>query len=664
MAHSHLVLGLGLGSVLIASFGCQAPETEPRSAVVQHALNEALETSDHVRVIINLGRIERDLAERDQQLAISKAQRTILEHAGNGFRLIHQFRHVPAMAGVLSREALEAIKRLNDVDYVQLDDTGSGALAEAVPLTGADRVQSTLGIRGKGVRVAVLDSGASTTHPAIADSLVGQHCFTSAACPPNDTDEGTSAEDDEDHGSNVTGVITSNGTGGISPGYAPDSEIVAVKVLDRDGRGWVSDWVSGLEWVYDNLTTLKVHVVNMSLDTDATYTTQAACDTAQPAMASAAAKLTSSGVTLFASSGNAGSTNSMSAPACNTGFIAVGATYDSNLGRQPSTTTSYQTLFGSPWPDCFDATATPTTVTCFTNTGGTRLDLLAPGALITSAGDGTTNTTYRGTSQASPAAAGIAALMLECNPSLTPARVAEILKTTGRSVTDTRTGNVYPMVRAEDAVKAACGNGSTSTGGTSASTGGTQAASGGAQSSTAPSAGGTQTASGGAQSSTATSTGGTKTAFGGQSSSVLSTGGTQVTSGGRFNTAPSAGGTETAFGGQSSSVLSAGGTQVTSGGKSSSAVHTGGLMTGGAQSTSGSRETATAVTGGVGSSLETVAADSNQSEVKASCSCRTGNTRATTSMFANGWYLLLLSGLLRRKASCQAAVTTSKNQDP
>jgi hypothetical protein len=602
---SHANLALVAGFVLVAGTGCQAPEKETRSAVVQQAVDETLDQRAEARVIINLVRSPDELRDFERRAELHRAQLNVRQRAGSGFRVIRQFNHVPAIVGMLSREALENLRRLDDVQYVQLDELGGGSLAEAVPSTGADKVRTSRGLRGKGVRVAVLDSGASTTHPAIADSLVAQHCFTSAGCPPNDTDEGTSAEDDEDHGSNVTGIITSNGTGGLSYGYAPDSEIIAVKVLDRDGRGWVSDWVSGLEWVYDNLATNKVRLINMSLDTDSMYQSASACDLAQPAFVSVAADLNAAGVTIFASSGNAGSTDSMSAPACNTGFISVGATYDAQLGKQPNSATTYQALFGSPWPSCADATTSTTTVTCFTNTGGTRLDLLAPGAILTSAGNGTTNTNYRGTSQASPAAAGVAALMLECNPSLTPARISEILKSTGQSVRDTRTGRDYPLIRAEAAVAQACGSANT---GGAAATGGTTSAS---------------SATGGH------SSGGFGTGGSGQASGGFGTGGSGgMTSAPRSNTG---GQSSTALGGQTNVGGSGLGLGGATGGQSSSVTATTSALTGGAQASGGS-------VGSAGGE-DPRSTDADRSDVHTSCSCRTVGKGGSS--IAAGWLALL-----------------------
>ena len=84
-------------------------------------------------------------------------------------------------------------------------------------------------------------------------------------------------------------------------------------------------------------------------------------------------------------------------------------------------------------------------VTCFSNSS-TALDLLAPGAAITSTGVGWSTSTYYGTSQASPMAAAAAADLLQKNPSLTPGQIQSTLKSTGMPITDSRNGRVTPRI--------------------------------------------------------------------------------------------------------------------------------------------------------------------------------------------------------------------------
>jgi hypothetical protein len=230
---------------------------------------------------------------------------------------------------------------------------------------------------------------------------------------------------------------------------------VAVKVNDQNDAGMESDWVAGLDWVYENLATLKVRVVNMSLGTTATHRTTAECDSRHPAMLRAVKNLVDAGVVVFAATGNAGLTAAMPAPACVSGLVTVGATYDGNVGHQPPMAATYFERWGGAFGRCGDDTTAFDQVTCFTNSTE-KLDLLAPGAPITSTAPRNRTDTYWGTSQASPVAAAVAALMLQCKPELTPAQIKQAMVSTGVMVTDKRNNLVRPSLRPLDAVKAAC----------------------------------------------------------------------------------------------------------------------------------------------------------------------------------------------------------------
>ena len=452
-------LWLGWSALLVAP-GCSgygAPSstsgaTEPAATVQEGLASAFIAPEDTVPVIVNLREPEpAPTSTEARRGAIRALQDGLLASERDGFHVSHQYAHVPALAGRLTRDGLARLSRNPRVSYIQRDGRGSGHLNVAVPAIGADKVKSLYGLTGKGVTVAVLDTGVDTTHPDLKDSIVAQHCFTQYDCPPSRSTEGTSAEDDNGHGSNVTGIITSNGVVS-SPGFAPDTAIVAVKVNDSSDSGQESDWVSGFDWVFENLSTLKVDIVNFSAGTDALYASASDCDSREPALAQAIKNLVGAGVTVFVAAGNEGSSTEMSAPACNTGAIAVGATYDSMATHEPPGYPTYYARWGGGFAACGDDSTVFDEITCFTNSNA-ELALVAPGAPIVSDTINGTTEAFFGTSQATPVAAGVAALMLQCNKALSPAEIRQAMTDTGVPVVDKKNGLSFPSLRALAAVR-------------------------------------------------------------------------------------------------------------------------------------------------------------------------------------------------------------------
>lgn len=452
-----------------AQLGGDPEPGQPNVVVdVQPRVELAFAQQERVRVFLILR----------EPTAFAATQDALIANLGSELTLGRRYHNIPVIAGELSRAGLVRARSNPALASVQLDGAGSGGLAQAVPAAGVDKVQSMRGLTGKGITVAVIDSGSTTTHPALAGAIIGQHCFTQFDCGTFQN-EGDSAEDDHNHGSNVTGIVASRGGGGVAKGYAPGSSIVAVKVLDGNNSGQVSDWVAGFDWLFSNMAKFDLKVINASLVSTAEYANAAQCDGSETALAMITKKLIDAGVTITGASGNTGHTATMTAPACNSGVIAVGATYDSDLGKQPESGGTYQALGGGSWPACSDATTNTTTIACFTSTAGARLDLLAPGSQLTSTGKGTGTSLFRGTSQAAPGVAGLAALMLECNPMLTPAEILDVLKMTGTPVMDPRSGMSYPLIRGLEAVDMACPMGTAGSAGSAAGAGGSAAGAGG-----------------------------------------------------------------------------------------------------------------------------------------------------------------------------------------
>jgi subtilisin family serine protease len=128
--------------------------------------------------------------------------------------------------------------------------------SEIVP-AGVERVGAAPGMidyRGEGVGVAVLDTGLDLRN---ADLRCASNTFSAF---------GASAQDDNGHGTHVGGIIAGIGNGAEVIGVAPGATLFAIKVLDRQGKGYDSDIIAGLNWILNNARVCSppIKVVNMS----------------------------------------------------------------------------------------------------------------------------------------------------------------------------------------------------------------------------------------------------------------------------------------------------------------------------------------------------------------------------------------------------------------
>ena len=405
------------------------------TAVVKTNVEAAFTGKDRVRVLIKLkeaspspGRLLDKARIKALQLRVSDSF-SQEEQAGE-INITRKMQRIPWIAARISQKVLEKLRHHQHVAVIEEDIPIHASLTESGPQINGDRSYHT-GYTGTGINVAVLDTGIDTDHPDLQDSLVWEECFLSEApCPKTGVSRASgpgSAEDNNGHGSHVAGIITSDNE--TYRGVAPDAGIVAIKILDSGGNGSLSDLVAGLDWVADNHQTYNIRIVNMSLGS---FVYEGICDAQGQSLADAANAVKAADIVLFAASGNDGAESRIDIPACLSSVVSVGAVYDAIVGNQS-------------WSACTDATTTPDQIACFSNVS-TVLDLLAPGARITSASRFGGTTVKSGTSMACPHAAAMASLLLAVDPSLTPDDLLTLMSTTGRPLYDDRIDLWFPRI--------------------------------------------------------------------------------------------------------------------------------------------------------------------------------------------------------------------------
>lgn len=253
---------------------------------------------------------------------------------------------------------ISSIKNNPKVTLVE-EDAEAFALAQSTPWgiskIGADQVA----YKGTGTRVAVVDTGIQSGHPDLKPVVLGL----------NATNPGKTAEDDNGHGTHVAGTIGARNNDVGVVGVAPEAVLVAVKVLNKQGSGFYSWIIAGLDWASDP-TKGNAKVINLSLGGSSGST----------ALHDAIKRSVNNGVVVCAAAGNS-NTTSPSYPAFYPETIAVAAS-DSNDNR------AYFSNYGD-W-----------------------VDIAAPGLNIPSTWIKSTYKTISGTSMATPHVCGSAAALI------------------------------------------------------------------------------------------------------------------------------------------------------------------------------------------------------------------------------------------------------------
>jgi Ca2+-binding RTX toxin-like protein len=253
------------------------------------------------------------------------------------------------------------------------------------------------GIDGRGVTVAVLDTGIDLNHSffgpdansnGVADRIVYSYSFVGS----NSSD----ASDYNNHGSNVASIVGSQNA--TYTGMAPGVNIIALKVLGNDGYGTTTDIAEALNWVVANRATYSIVAVNMSLGYPDNVNTPTSS-----VFASQFANLVANNTTVVVSSGNSYAsygTQGVSTPSSDPNAWSIGAVWDRNAGS------NYYWSGGA-----VDYTTGADHIVSFSQRSTTMTTIFAPGGQITGANYNGGTSTYSGTSQAAPHIAGLVADM-------------------------------------------------------------------------------------------------------------------------------------------------------------------------------------------------------------------------------------------------------------
>ena len=383
---------------------------------------DALVTNDSNDLIVEYNIPSESVAsglERRSYIAANKKNIQSRFNRGVGVQVLRDYNNLPlAFYRISNREALVDLLNDPNVKAVYPNRINQPTTMESLPLINQPQA-NTKGFNGTGSSVAVLDTGVNYLHSDFGCTAVNTPSSTCRVVYSFDSAPDDGSLDDNGHGSNVSAIVSK---------VATKTKIIGIDVF-RSGSAYDSDIIAGINWAVNNAKTYNIKAINLSLGVPGVkYKSECSNSSYGTAFANARA----AGVVPVVATGNDAFSDGISSPACVAGAVRVGAVYDSNIGG---------VSWGNP-VKCSDPTTAADKVACFSN-GGSLVTLLAPGAMITAGGY-----TMGGTSQATPHVAGAIALLRanSVTPTETIDQTINRLKTTGKPITDSRTGLVFPRI--------------------------------------------------------------------------------------------------------------------------------------------------------------------------------------------------------------------------
>ncbi|MFE5211042.1 S8 family serine peptidase [Streptomyces sp. NPDC056600] len=331
-------------------------------------------------------------------LTYGKGARTTTPEGADRERSLPSVRGA-AVSADKGRDFWTSVTRQAGVRGVWLDGRVEAEMAESNAQIGTEAAWQA-GLTGKGVTVAVLDTGVDASHPDLKGRVAQSRSFI----------EGEEVADRDGHGTHVTSTVGGSGaaSGGKEQGVAPEATLAVGKVLDDSGSGTESQIIAGMEWAARDA---DAKIVSMSLGSPEPS------DGTDP-MAQAVNTLSAETGALFViAAGNTGTPSSIGSPGAADAALTVSAVDGQDVPA----------YFTSAGPRHGDMALKP--------------DLAAPGVDVLAArstlAEGSGDyVAMSGTSMATPHVAGVAALLAQKHPDWTGEQLKSALMSTSKPLDD------------------------------------------------------------------------------------------------------------------------------------------------------------------------------------------------------------------------------------
>jgi subtilisin family serine protease len=327
----------------------------------------------------------RILVEARPGLSDADLDRILKEHGGKKHKIGQSRLHIVELPPNVSEQAVVAkLSHRPELKFAELDRIVPAAMAVNDPYAGSEWHLSKIGAQtawdttmGRGVTIAVLDSGVNVNHPDLKDRLVpGYNLYNG----------NTDVTDVCGHGTPVAGTAaaTGNNATGVA-GVAGAASIMPLRIAYTDSTGchaYFSTIANGITYAADH----GVKLANIS------YTGIAGSSS----VLSAARYMNSKGGLVFVSAGN--------------NNIDENVTPDPSLVVVSATDSSDNKASFSSW--------------------GNFVTISAPGTYIWTTNNSLGYSQWQGTSFSAPVVAGVAALMMAARPDLSGSQIQSLLYST------------------------------------------------------------------------------------------------------------------------------------------------------------------------------------------------------------------------------------------
>ena len=326
-----------------------------------------------------------------------------------------QFRYwlIDSIAGKVNIDLVPKIVELPGVVFVELDGRLEIQMNDVNEVHDVTQVWQDTGYTGSGSVVAIIDTGIDSDHVGLDD--IDDDNSTNdpkviAFYDPVNTPELTNgtevkAYDDQGHGTHCAGITAGTGAPDyLYKGVAPMAQLVGVKVLDEGGSGSFATVMAGMEWTVEKRHIFNIRAASMSLGGPGAIEWTSSEEESVNRMGN---EMMREGVTLFIAAGNSAGPATIGTPGSAEDVITVGS-LDKNTAIA---------VYSSQGP---------------TEEGRVKPNIAFVGSNVMAPDYNTGNgyTGKSGTSMATPGAAGLAALMYQANPDITPFDVRNIMQET------------------------------------------------------------------------------------------------------------------------------------------------------------------------------------------------------------------------------------------